>query len=96
MVSGWGGRSGRGVLWPAGEGKPPFMVWDPHPCAPGAAINIPARVADRMWESVLEPFGVDSLAAQAVGRALSFGVHGDPWVEERFRPDDDYPGRRAL
>jgi hypothetical protein len=27
---------------------------------------------------------------------LSSTVQGDPWAEERFRPDDEYPGRRAL
>ena len=29
-------------------------------------------------------------------RSLPFGVHGDPWVEERFRPDSDYTARGGL
>jgi hypothetical protein len=28
-------------------------------------------------------------------RILNF-VRGDPWKDERFRSDDEYPGRRAL
>jgi hypothetical protein len=27
---------------------------------------------------------------------LSSAVQGDPWKDERFRSDDEYPGRRAL